>query len=113
MSEEIKNRGRFVESLQRNNKQIKDDRAIAIAEDAQLSFKRKVEDLEVEIKKLRRDREGMLDLSPTNGMSLVVASDFVASDFVEKDIELGVKVRNMEIKYDIAKKRYDELFGGM
>ena len=36
-------KGIFVASLKRNNKQIRDDRALAIAEDAELLFKREVE----------------------------------------------------------------------
>lgn len=102
--------GKFVQNLVRNNKKIREDRAIAIAESAQMIFKREVEDLELEIKGLRRDRENMLDLSPTNADSLVLATDFDAKAFVKKDLELGVKIRNLEIKLDIARNRYNELF---
>ena len=102
--------GKFVDSLTRNNAKIKKDRAEAIGEDAQVVFKRVVEDLEIEIKKKRRDRENMLDMSPENAMSLMVASDFDAALFVKKDLELGVAIRNLEIKLEIATKRYEELF---
>jgi len=61
---------------------------------------------------LKREREAMLDLSPTSADSLVLASDFDSKSFVNKDIDLGVKIRNLEIKFDIAKERYDYLFGG-
>ena len=105
--------GKFVASLQRNNTKIKKDRAEAIGEDAQVVFKRTVEDLEIEIRKKRRDRENMLDMSPENVLSLMVASDFNASAFVSKDLELGVAIRNLEIKLDIASKRYNELFVGV
>lgn len=54
----------------------------------------------------------MLDLSPTDATSLVLASDFDAKNYVEKDLELGVKIRNLEIKLEIATKRYAYLFGG-
>ena len=103
--------GAFIESLKRNNKQIRDDRATAISEDAQLLFKRAVEDLNVEVRKMERDQENMLDLSPDNSMSLKLASDFNAAEYVAKDIELGVKIRNLKIKLDIAKARYQHLFG--
>lgn len=108
MTEEAK--GKFVASLQRNNTKIKHDRAVAIGEDAQVVFKRVVEDLEIEIKKKKRDRENMLDLSPENSLSLMVASDFDAAKFVSKDLALGVDIRNLEIKLDIAAARYAELF---
>jgi hypothetical protein len=103
-------KGAFVDSLKRNNKKIREDRAISIAEDAQLIYKREVEDLEMQIKQLKRERESMLDLSPTNADSLVLASDFDSKAFVQKDIELGVKIRNIEIKLEIARDRYNHLF---
>lgn len=102
--------GAFVDSLKRNNKKIREDRAIAISEDAQMIYKREVEDLQLEIKKLRREREAMLDLSPTTADSLVLASDFDSKNFVSKDIEIGVKIRNLEIKLEIALARYKFLF---
>lgn len=105
--------GAFISSLKRNNKQIRDDRASAIAEDAQLIYKRQIEDLEVSIKKMKRDQENMLDMSPDHAMSLVLASDFDSKAYADKDLKLGVDIRNSEIKLDIAKKRYEYLFGGL
>lgn len=103
-------RGSFIDALKRNNTKIKQDRATAIAEDAELIYKREVEDLETNLKRIRRERNSMLDLSPTNTDSLVLASDFNAKAFVNKDIELGVQIRNLEIKLEIARTRYKELF---
>jgi len=105
-------KGAFVGSLVRNNKKIREDRAIAIAEDAQTIYKREVEDTQMKIKKLMRERENMLDLSPTTADSLIVASDFDASEFVKKDIELGVRIRTLEITLEIAEARYKTLFTG-
>ncbi len=102
--------GAFIESLKRNNKQIRSDRATSIAEDAQIIYKREVEDLEIEIKKLKRERENMLDLSPSDANSLVLASDFKSKEFVRKDIEIGIQIRNLEIKLQISKERYAYLF---
>jgi hypothetical protein len=104
--------GAFVDSLTRNNKKIRADRAEAIGEDTQLLYKRKVEDLEVAISRMKREQENMLDLSPENAMSLVLASDFDSAEYVEKDVILGVKIRNEEIKLDIAQRRYNYLFSG-
>jgi len=103
-------KGAFVESLTRNNKKIRTDRAIAIVEDAELIYKRKVEDLITQIKRIKREREGMLDLSPTNADSLVLSSDFDSVIFVDKDIDLGLKIRNLEIQLEIAEHRYQTLF---
>ena len=102
--------GAFFESLKRNNRKIRDDRANAIAEDTQLVYKRALEDIEISIKRMKRDQENMLDLSPTSAQSLTLATDFDGMDYVMKDLELGLKIRNAEIKFEIAKKRYDYLF---
>jgi hypothetical protein len=61
---QTKPEGAFVASLKRNNKKIRDDRAASISEDTELVYKRQIEDLEMSIKKMRRDQENMLDLSP-------------------------------------------------
>lgn len=102
--------GAFVDSLRRNNKKIREDRAIAISEDAEMIYKRSIEDMELKIKKLKRERESMLDLSPTDANSLVLASDFDATSFVSKDIEIGIEIRNLEIKLEIARDRFKHLF---
>lgn len=104
--------GAFVQSLKRNNSKIRADRAQAIAEDTELVYKRQIEDLELSIRKMKRDQENMLDLSPTDAQSLTLASDFDSAKYADKDLELGVKIRNAEIKLEIAKKRYNYLFGG-
>lgn len=104
--------GAFATSLKRNNKQIRDDRAQAIVEDAELEYKRQIEDLEKGLRQMRRDQENMLDLSPEQATSLKLASDFKAKEYAGKDLELGVRIRNDEIKLEIAKKRYAYLFGG-
>lgn len=112
METDKKTEGAFVASLKRNNKAIREDRAAAIAEDAQVMYRRSVEDLELKLSKLRRDRENMLDLSPDNAMSLKLASDFDAAVFVAKDIELGIAIRNTEIAMVIAQDQYKHLFVG-
>lgn len=49
----------------------------------------------MKLKRLVRERESMLDLSPTSADSLILASDFTAETFVKKDIKLGVDIRNL------------------
>ena len=105
--------GAFVASLKRNNKQIRDDRADAIAKSARLKYKRTIEDLEFEIDAMKTDRENMLDMSPSNAQSLIVASDFKADEFVRKDKELSLQIREKEIELEISRKRYEVLFGGV
>lgn len=110
--ENVLSAGAFATSLLRNNSTIKRDRAASIVENAELIYKRKIEDLEVELKQMKRDQGLMIDLSPTSVGTLSVASDFNPSDFVTKDLALGIKMRNAQIALDIAKERYNFLFGG-
>lgn len=105
-------KGAFVGSLVRNNKKIREDRAIAIAEEADMKYKRKVEDLQIKIKQMKRERDNMLDMSPTSADSLVMASDFDGDQFVGKDLKLGVDIRNLEIQLEVAEARYKFLFEG-
>jgi hypothetical protein len=102
--------GAFVSSLKRNNKQIKEARAVAIAEDAQMYYKRKIEDIEKDLRQTRRDREAMLDLSPSDKNTIISVSDFDATKWVEKDLELGLRIRELEIKLEVASKQYNYLF---
>lgn len=115
MAEKVKEEiveGAFVASLKRNNCKIRADRATAITEDTEIVYKRNIEDLMTSIKKMKREQENMLDLSPENATSLILASDFRSDEYVKKDVELGVKIRNAEIMLEIAQKRYAYLFKG-
>jgi len=105
-------KGTFVTSLRRNNKQIRDDRALAIAEDAELLFKREVEDIYTALEVTRRERDAMLDLGGKSTTTIISQSDFDAKEFVAKDLELGLKIRTLEIKLEIAESRYNGLFKG-
>lgn len=106
----VENAGSFDYYLKRNNKQIKSDRAEAIVEDAELVYRREVEDMQMSMKRLVRKRENMLDMSPTNSQSLMLAEDFDAKGFSKQDLELAVQIRNLEIKIELGVKRFSELF---
>ena len=103
--------GAFIESLKRNHSKIRADRAEAIGESAEVLYRRTIEDIQMDIRQMERDLENMLDMSPYNALSLKVASDFNAAEYVAKDIDLGVKIRNAKIKLDIATERFEYLFG--
>lgn len=102
--------GAFMASLVRSDKNIKRDRAAALLSGARLIYKREVEDIEVMLEQMQRERIGMLDLSPSDKNSLILASDFDAKAYVGKDIEMSVNIRNLRIKLDVARERYAYLF---
>ena len=105
------NEGAFRQSLLRNNTEIRQDRAESLADDARTLYHRQIEDLELELRSLRRRQEDLLDLSPTDADSLVLAADFDAEAYSRQDLDLSVKIRNTEIKYELARVRFRTLFG--
>lgn len=108
MEEDLK--PRFIESLQRNNDQIREDRARIIGEDAELIYRRRVEDIELKIKRLEREQEGLIDISPLDKNSLTFA-DFQPEAFVQRDIELSLIIRNLNIQLELTRIRFEYLFG--
>lgn len=109
--EDIAGNGYMAHSLTRTNNKIKRDRAESIAEDVKLSYKRKVEDLQMEMRKLQRKQKGLFDFSPESSFSLVLADDVEGVDIVDRDMELALEIRNTKVKLIEAKKRYNHLFG--
>lgn len=105
-------KGAFVDSLTRNNSQIRKDRAIAIAEDAYTEYRRDIEDTLKRIRDLKREQENMLDMSPDNAMNLRMASNFNAEKFVERDKAIAVQLRQEFIVLEETQKRFKHLFGG-
>ena len=103
--------GSLYESLARSNKQIRQERGEALAEQLETSFRRNIEDLRYDMKDLIRKRTNMYDFSPTNSQSLVMAKDIEARSILKQDSEISLEVRNLQIKLDIAEGRYLELFG--
>lgn len=101
----------FADTLARNTSQIKKDRALEIAELAEISFKRKVEDSERELKQLIRRKKSSLDLSPDNTYSIMKVKDFDPDEFEEGYNSLGLQIREAMIKHNNAKNSYNELFG--
>jgi hypothetical protein len=104
--------GTFLQGLKRNNKQIREDRAEQIHEITKLKYKRQVEDLQLKITNIKRDRDAALDIAPSNTQTIMSASDFNEDQFIQMDLDYGVKIRENEIKLEIATERYKTLFGG-
>ncbi|HBV17861.1 hypothetical protein [Chryseobacterium carnipullorum] len=101
---------RFIQSLQRNNDQIREDRARTIGADSELIYRRRVEDIVLKIKRLEREQEALIDISPLDRNSLTFA-DFQPEAFVQKDIEYSLTLRNLNIQLEVAVKRFEYLFG--
>ena len=111
LKKDEKIQGFLYQSLARTNAQIRAERGEAIAEDLEMSYKRAVEDLSLDLRRLERTRTNMFDFSPTNSQSLVMAKELESSDIKDKDLSISIDIRNTQIKLDIAIQRYEFLFG--
>ena len=98
-------------SLGRTNKQIRQERGDAIAEDLEIVYRRKVEDLETDVKRSVTKQRNAFDFSPTNSQSLVMAKELESIDILEKDLKLGEDLRALKVRLNIARDRYNILFG--
>jgi len=108
---EVTPSGAFIDSLKRTNKSIKSDRAISISEEAEMAYERYIQDIRMGIKRLKRERTNMLDMSPDNTQSLILAKNFDSKTFVERDLGIAVSLRNEEIRLSLAEKSFEYLFG--
>jgi len=103
--------GALADSLRRGSKQIRSARALAIAESTEMVYKRKMEDIEMKLKRMRREQDSQLDLSPDNTTSLILAKDFDEIAFIDNDLDYSIKIREEEIRLKLAQERYTFLFG--
>ncbi len=109
--EETAGKGFVYESLGRSNAEIRKDRGDAIAEDLELAFKRDVEDSARKVSRLERERKAMYDFSPNNTTSLVLSKNVNADEILTADKKFTIDIRNARIELELAKERYQELFG--
>ncbi len=103
-------KGTLGASLLRNNKQIKEERGLAIWEETERTYRRKVEDLSDKVKRLERQRTALLDLSPENTQSLILAKDFDPEQFYKADFDFTMQIRTAKIELLEAQGRYNQLF---
>jgi hypothetical protein len=52
----------------------------------------------------------LLDLSPNNTYQILRADEFDGALFAETDSSFGIELRDLEIRFELAKNRYKELF---
>lgn len=103
--------GAFAGSLLRNASKIKEDRALTILRNAEKYFRRKVEDLTDRIGNLEVERQALLDMSPTDINSLVLATDFKADEFYDTERKLTMQIRECKVELEEMQRRYEYLFG--
>lgn len=104
--------GHLAESLLRNNRQIKADRAMTIISDLKKQYKRKIEDLVTELERFHMSREAIIDaLSPNTATTNVIGVGFDSGEFVEGDEAFLKNVWERETRIKGMVMRYRYLFG--
>ena len=111
--EEFNNKGLFYQNNTRDFKKLKADRAESVTEDAEIAYKRHIEDYCRDLREISRRRENlMLELAPTTTYdATVVPADFDVNKFMAEDEKLGIRSRELTIKLEIMLDRYETLFG--
>jgi hypothetical protein len=103
----------LADSLSRSGSQIKKDRALEISEGIEIDLKRKIEDLQREIKIKERQKKSAIDMSPDNAFSIIKTKDFDPLEFINNYDSLNLQLRELKIKLNNSCKSYNELFGNI
>jgi hypothetical protein len=104
------NQKHFAQLLSRTFGQVKKDRAENILENAEIAYRRHIEDLKIKIKKTERQLENNLDYSPTTAGMMISVENFDENQFVFNDVCLIMDIRDLTIELEQAEKRYKYLF---
>lgn len=111
MSEEEKKQGLFKQSIDRNPRQIRQDRGDIMLRSSKSLYKSLIDELYLEKDKLEIDRNNSLDFGGSSTTALINPNEFDAKAFVQADTTLTMKMREINIRIEEYEKRYTELFG--
>ena len=108
---EVQNPGLFDQSLKRNFKQIREDRADLMKKSTRALYKREIDDLYTELDTLEVDRNNLLDFAGDSTTRIISPSDFDAKNFIGKDKQLTMRAREIRIQIEEFTERFKSLFG--
>jgi hypothetical protein len=80
-------------------------------QESQLLYKREIQNLARLIQYLKKQQEDLAGMTPTETETSEITDAIDSGAYVSKEIEIGVKIRDLEKKLESAKKRYQFLFG--
>lgn len=103
--------GLFEDSLKRNFKQIREDRASIMTRSSLSVYKGKIDKLYLDLDKLEIDRNNLLDFAGDSTTRIVSLEQFDADVFCSKDEEITLKMRELRIRIEELTQRYKALFG--
>lgn len=111
VTEQVRVQGVFGESLQRNFKQIREDRANIMTRSSLSLYKGKIDKLYLEMDKLEIDRNNLLDFAGDSTTRILSLDQFDAEAFCRKDEEITLKMRELKIRIEELTDRFFKLFG--
>jgi hypothetical protein len=106
-----KNNGSNTAFSMGNEKPTGSQRATAGSEDAKSLYKREIQSLAHLISLLKMEQEEIANLTPTDEQTKEITNAIDSGAYVSKEIEIGVKIRDLEKKLETARKRFQFLFG--
>ena len=80
-------------------------------QEPRLIYKREIQNLARLIQNLKKQKEDLARMTPTEAKTYEITDAIDSGAYVSKEIEIGVKIRDLEKKLKSAKKRYQFLFG--
>ena len=110
MSDKTVQKGLFYETLNGSNAQILRDRSEDIIMDTHQDYNTAFNILERDLRNAKADRKPHMDLSPVSKDVLTFTTNFKSQSWVQKDIELSMKIMNFEMKLEVLRKRIEELY---
>lgn len=103
--------GALQQSLDRNSKTIRKDRAQTISDTARLRYRRAIEDKHLSLRECKSQQDALIDMSPDNTMSIIRVADFDAEEFVKANADLARKIYDLSIVIEVMTADYKRLFG--
>jgi predicted RNase H-like nuclease (RuvC/YqgF family) len=94
-----------------NEKPTRRERTTTASKAAKSVYKREMQNIARLIRQLKREQENMADRPLTDTQTSEIADAIDSGAYVSKEIEIGVKIRDLEKKLESAKKRFQFLFG--
>jgi hypothetical protein len=80
-------------------------------QEPQSIYKREIQNLARLIQYLKKQQEDLAAKTPTEAETSEITDAIDSGAYVSKEIEIAVKIRDLEKKLELAKKRYQFLFG--
>jgi len=101
-------KGKLITQLNKSQKEINTDRIDSIYENSEMSYKRRIEDKELQIKNMKIDREALLDFSDKG--EIIKSSRFDCGRLTNEDAKISCEIKNQEMTLEVLKERYKVLF---